>query len=72
MQQWPLSLSGSHFVYTRYVVLHLSFQKSEQVPVTKFPNCTIVEPELHGRVASHAGSAKKRVALRQMPVTLQF
>ena len=28
--------------------------------------------ELHGRVASQVGFAKKPVALRHMPVTLQF
>ena len=28
--------------------------------------------ELHGRVASQVGSTKKFVALRNMPVTLQF
>ena len=36
VQLWPLCVSGSHSVYTCYLALHLSFQKSEQVPVTKF------------------------------------
>ena len=35
VQLWPLCVVGSHFVHTCYLVLHLSFQKSDQVPVTK-------------------------------------
>ena len=69
VQLLPLCVSGSQFVYTCYLVLHLSFQKSEQVPVIKvYKIVFFVVSELHGRVASQAGSAKKPVALRHMPV----
>ena len=55
-----------------YLVVHLSFQKNVQVPMTSLQNRIIVVFELHGRVASQVDSAKKPVALRHMPVTLQF
>ena len=55
VQLWPLCVSGSSFVDTCYLMLQLSFQKSEQVPTTKFPKLS----KLHGHVASQVGPAKK-------------